>query len=116
MGGQDKEIGKIPVGNAAPVFRSTSGSGSRREGAVLAYGGSPIFEGVPVGDGLVGWILQQANTAGVDFVHAVGILGDVACRAPLENDHIQGGSRSDFFGHHQTAPAATDDDYIRGFK
>src|ERR1700742_3914038 len=116
MRGQGKKIGKIPVGNAAPVLRSASGSGAGSKGAILAYGGGPIFDRVPMGNGLIGWILQQTDTAGVDFVHAVGVLRNVARRTTLQNDHLQSGAPGYFFRHHQATPTAADDHYIRGFQ
>jgi hypothetical protein len=67
-------------------------------------------------DGLVGWILQQADTTGVDFVHAVRILRNIARRTTLQNDHLQSSAPGYFFRHHQAAPTAADDHYIRGFK
>ena len=69
-----------------------------------------------MGDGLVCRILQQADTAGVDFVHAAGVLRNIARRTTLQNDHLQSGSRGYFFRHHQAAPTAANDHYIRGFK
>src|ERR1700733_13814814 len=116
MRGQGKKIGKITIGNAAPVLRGPSGSGAWRKGAILAYGRCAIFDRVPMGDGLVGWILQQADAAGVDFVHAVRVLRDIARRTALRNDTLQSGAPGHFFRHHQAAPAAADDYYIRGFK
>src|ERR1700730_1473441 len=116
MRGEGKKIWKITVGNAAPVFGGTTGSGAGRKGAILANRRGPIFERVPMGDGLVGWILQQADTAGVDFVHAVRVLRNIARRTTLQNDHLQSGAPGHFFRHHQPAPAAADDYYIRGFK
>jgi hypothetical protein len=71
---------------------------------------------VPVGDRLLGWILQQADTASVDFVHAIRVLRDIARRTTFQNDHLQRGAPGYFFRHDQAAPTATDDDYIRGFK
>src|ERR1700733_3341885 len=116
MRGKGKKIGKIAVGNAAPVFGGASGSGARRKGAILAYGRGPIFNRVPMGDGLFGWILQQADTTGVDFVHAIRVLRNIARRTTPQNDHLQSGAPGYFFGHHQAAPTTADDDYIRGFK
>jgi hypothetical protein len=67
-------------------------------------------------DGLVRRILYQADAAIVDFVHARGILRNIACRAPLQNDNIQGRPGGYFLRHDQTAPSAADDDYVCGFK
>jgi hypothetical protein len=67
-------------------------------------------------DGLVCWTLHQADAAAVDFVHTAGVLRNIACRAPFQDDHMQSRSRSYLFRHHQTAPPAANDDYVGGFK
>jgi hypothetical protein len=71
---------------------------------------------MPMGDGLVGWILHQADAAIIDLVHPAGILRDVACRAALQNNYLQSRSGGYFFGHHQTAPPTADYDYVRGLQ
>jgi hypothetical protein len=69
-----------------------------------------------MGDGLVGWILQQADATSVDFVHAIRVLRNIAGRSTLQNDHLQRGPPGYFFRHHQAAPTTADDHYIRGLK
>jgi hypothetical protein len=98
------------------LFGGTAGSGSRGEGSILAYGGSAILDGVAMSNGLVGWVLQETDTAGINFVHAAGVMGDIARRAALHNNHLQSGARCYLFGHHEAALSAADDDYIRGFE
>ena len=67
-------------------------------------------------DGLLRWILHQAHAPHVDFIHAAGVLGDVAGRATLEDSYLQSGSGGYLLGHDQAAPPAANDDYIRGLK
>jgi hypothetical protein len=74
------------------LFGGTAGSGSRGEGSILAYGGSAILDGVAMSNSLVGWVLQETDTAGINFVHAVGVLGDIARRDALHNNHLQSGA------------------------
>src|SRR5882757_8850244 len=116
MRGETKKIGKITIGNPAPVLGGAASSGTRSKRAILAYRCGSIFDGVPMGDGLMGRILQQADATSVDFIHAVCVLRNIAGRTTLQNDHLQSGAPGYFFRHHQAAPAAADDHYIRGFK
>src|SRR5882757_3408036 len=116
MRGEAKKIGKITIGNPAPVLRGAAGSGTRSKRAILAYGCGSFFDRMPMGDGLVGWILQQADATCVDFVHAIRVLRNIAGRTTLQNDHLQSGAPGYFLRHHQAAPTAVDDHYIRGFK
>ena len=67
-------------------------------------------------DGLFCRILYQAQAPHVDFVHAAGVLGEVACRATLEDRHLQSGSGGYLLGHYQATPPAANDDYIRGLE
>jgi hypothetical protein len=71
---------------------------------------------MPMGDGLFCRILHQARTPHVDFIHAAGVLGEVACRATLEDSHLQSRSGGYLLGHYQATPSAANDDYIRGLK
>ena len=69
-----------------------------------------------MGDGLVCWILYQADAAIINFIHASGVLRNIARWAPLQNDDFQTRSGGYLFRHDQTAPPAADDDYVSGFK
>ncbi len=69
-----------------------------------------------MGDGLLCWILHQADAAVVNLVHPAGILRNIARRASLQHDNIQSRSGSYLFRHHQAAPPAADYNYVCGFE
>src|SRR6185369_2490027 len=96
-----------------PVLTCPADSSAGKEGTQLTNRKSALLGIVAKRDGFLGSILHHAQADGViQLVHVGEILVWLTRPAPFQDNNVQAGARTEFFGHEQACPAASDNDNV----